>query len=341
MTSAEWRRSLLAPLGNVWSAGARVKAAAYERGVRGAKRLPGIVVSVGNITAGGTGKTPMVIWLAQQLAVERKKVGVLTRGYRGATHNGVPQSDEVAILRSRLGESVQVAVGAERFASGMQLAKSGVDYFLLDDGFQHLQLARDADIVMIDAADPFGGGRCLPAGRLREPVSALGRADLIVINRAEHAPAVETRVRRHTGAPIFYAVTELRDVVQLIGGERVAEVTPAEWQTRKCFAFCGIGNAPAFFADLRAWGFCVRETEAYPDHYHYQQMDATELETRCRANEADALICTEKDLFNLRDVQFSTAQVFVARISLRLIDAKGFLTTLQGVLDSKRIGAAQ
>ncbi|HET9402867.1 MAG TPA: tetraacyldisaccharide 4'-kinase, partial [Candidatus Acidoferrales bacterium] len=318
----------------------RIKAAAYERGVRGAKRLPGTVVSVGNITAGGTGKTPMVIWLAGELAGEGEKVGVLTRGYRGSSHNGLPQSDEVAILRSRLGESVPIAVGADRFASGMKLAGSGVDHFVLDDGFQHLQLARDADIVMIDASDPFGGGRCLPAGRLREPVSALDRADLIVITRAERAPAVETRVRRHTGAPIFYAVTELRDVVRLSGANRLAEVAPAEWRALKFFAFCGIGNAAAFFTDLRAWGFNVKETEAYPDHYRYEQMDATELEARCRANEADALICTEKDIFNLREVQFSAAPVFVARISLRVIDAKGFSMALRGVLESKRTGAA-
>lgn len=341
MTSAEWRRSLLAPLGSVWSAGARLKAAAYERGVRGVKRLPGTVVSVGNITAGGTGKTPMVIWLAEQLAREGKKVGVLTRGYRGSSDNGVPQSDEVAILRSRLGESVPVAVGADRFASGMRLTNCGVDHFVLDDGFQHLQLARDADIVMIDATDPFGGGRCLPAGRLREPVSALGRADLIVISRAERAPAVETRVRRHTDAPIFYAVTELRDVVRFIGAGRVAEVATSEWQSRRFFAFCGIGNPPAFFGSLRTWGFHVMQTEAYPDHYRYEQMDATELEARCRANESDGLICTEKDVFNLRDVKFSTTPVFIARISLRVIDSVEFVSALRGLLDSKRVGAAQ
>lgn len=330
---------LLAPFGSVWSAGARIKASAYAKGVRGAKRLPGIVVSVGNLTVGGTGKTPTVIWLAERMAATGKRVGILTRGYRGPSDNGVAQSDEVAILHSRLGEGVPVAVGADRFASGMKLAEKGIEYFVLDDAFQHLQLARDADVVMLDATDPFGGGRCLPAGRLREPISSLGRADIVVITRAERAPAVESRVLRHTDAPIFYATTRLCDVVKLGDSNLASKPALDDCRARKFFAFCGIGNGAAFFADLKTWGFTIVGSEAYPDHHRYDQIDATELEARCRATEADALICTEKDIFNLRGVEFSSTPVFVARISLRVHDSEGFCTALRAAIEQNRAEA--
>ncbi len=135
---------------------------------------------MGNLTVGGTGKTPMVLWIAERLAAEGKKAAILTRGYRGtddANSPGVPQSDEVALLRERLSGKVQIGVGADRFKNGEVLARHGVDWFVLDDGFQHLKLSRDADVVLVDATDPFGGGMTLPAGRLREPVSALRRAE--------------------------------------------------------------------------------------------------------------------------------------------------------------------
>ena len=108
-------------------------------------------------------------------------------------------------MKARLGERVAFGVGADRIARGRKLAQRGVNWFVLDDGFQHLQLARDVDIVMIDATNPFGGGHLLPAGRLREPKTALARADIMVLTRSIHSPAVEAAVRRDTNAPIFYA----------------------------------------------------------------------------------------------------------------------------------------
>ena len=203
--SSGWLR-LLWPLSLLYSLIVRAKAWCYARGIFRKRKLPGTVISVGNLTVGGTGKTPMVLAIAERLAQEGKHAAILTRGYRGtadAGASGVPQSDEVALLRERLAGKVQLGVGADRYKSGMVLAKHGIDWFVLDDGFQHLKLSRDADVVLVDATDPFGGGMVLPAGRLREPLSALRRADIVVITRSVQAPspAIEAIIRRHTSSP--------------------------------------------------------------------------------------------------------------------------------------------
>ncbi len=142
----------------LYSAVVRAKSLAYARGIFRGRRLPGTVISVGNLTVGGTGKTPMVLAIAERLAQEGKHTAILTRGYRGTKTSGgsgVPQSDEVALLRERLLGAVQLGVGADRYKNGMVLSRHGVDWFVLDDGFQHRKLARDVDIVLVDALDPF------------------------------------------------------------------------------------------------------------------------------------------------------------------------------------------
>ncbi len=312
---------LLWPLSLLYSVIVRAKAWLYARGIFRGKRLPGTVVGVGNLTVGGTGKTPMVLAVAERLAGEGKQTAILTRGYRGAADpesGGVPQSDEVALLRERLAGKVQLGVGANRYESGMILAKHGVDWFVLDDGFQHLKLSRDADIVLVDATDPFGGGKVLPAGRLREPLSALRRADLVVITRSVQAPstALESILRRHTNCPIFYASTRLESVLRI---PRLDMALPQEdWRKAKYFAFCGIGNSDAYFDDLRNWGFQVTQRRAFLDHHRYTPRETAELEQAAAASGADALLCTEKDVWNLRNVQFASLPVYCCRISFGL-----------------------
>lgn len=321
---------LLWPLAVPYGAAARLRAAAYRAGVLRQKRLPGAVIGVGNLTVGGTGKTPMVLWIAERLASEGKKAAILTRGYRGqrsdanrakqgSAGNAPAQhaSDEVRLLRARLGDSVAIGVGANRYARGRELAARGVEYFVLDDGFQHLQLARDADIVLIDATNPFGGGRVLPAGRLREPRSALKRAGIVVITRSEEpAPAIEAIVQRHTNAPIFYARTDLESV-RSFSGRGYPGDEDAKAATRSYFAFCGIGNPEAFFADLRRWGLHVAGKRRFRDHHRFTQRDATWIEGAAREAGADALLCTEKDIFNLAGVRWRDFDLSYCRISMR------------------------
>jgi tetraacyldisaccharide 4'-kinase len=320
------RQSLLWPLSVPYGAIAHLRARLYHRGLIKQRRLKGKVISVGNLTVGGTGKTPMVIWIADRLLNEGKSVGILTRGYGGervATVSNVTgddggqteiTSDEVRMLKDRLGDFVTLGVGADRYHQGQRLANLGVKWFVLDDGFQHLRLARDVDIVLIDATDPFGGGHPLPAGRLREPRTALRRADIIVITRSNHSPAVEAAIRRDTDTPIFYARTEF-DSIRGVWSERLNEDSARQ---RKVFAFCGIGNPSQFIADLRDWGFQVAGHRFFPDHHRYIQRDADEVEQSARDAGASSVICTEKDLSKLSKIHWRTCDLFVCRISMHV-----------------------
>jgi len=310
------KESLLWPLALPYGAAAHLRARLYRTGILKQQRLDGVVISVGNLTTGGTGKTPMVLWIAERLLSEGKSTGILTRGYRGQESAAGSTSDEVRLMQARLGDRVAFGVGAGRFSHGRELAARGVKWFVLDDGFQHLQLARDADIVLIDATNPFGGGHLLPAGRLREPRSALARADLIVITRSDHAPAVEAAVRRDSDAPIFYARTQIDSVRAWRGEYPGAEDAGA--RSRKLFAFCGIGNPSAFLADLRDWGFQIAGHAFFPDHHRYTPQDIRAIEGEARNAGASSLICTEKDIVNLSGDLRRSMDLHYCLISLRI-----------------------
>jgi tetraacyldisaccharide 4'-kinase len=336
--------SLLWPLTIPYGAASHLRASAYRTGILKQHRLAGTVISVGNLSTGGTGKTPMVIWIAERLAAEGKSVGILTRGYRGEvvskskssgsnaeTDAAGSTSDEVQLMKSRLGDRVSFGVGADRFASGEELAKRGIDWFVLDDAFQHLQLARDADIVMIDATNPFGGGHLLPAGRLREPKTALARSDLIVITRSSHSPATEAAVHRETKAPILYAQTELDSVYS----PTRARLDSHDAREQELFAFCGIGNPAAFVADLRGWGFQIVGHRFFPDHHRYTPGEIRELETQARAAGARGLICTEKDKFNC-PCSMVAMDLWVCAISLHIEREQDFWRTMIAAITSHK-----
>jgi tetraacyldisaccharide 4'-kinase len=305
-------QALLWPLTLPYGVAAHLRARAYRTGLLRRRRLDGVVISVGNLTTGGTGKTPMVLWIAQRLLAEGKSPAILTRGYRGETDAAGATSDEVRLLKARLGNRVQFGVGSARFAHGHQLEKRGVDWFVLDDGFQHLQLARDVDILLIDATNPFGGGHLLPAGRLREPRSALARADIVVITRSDHAPAIESMIRHESDAPIFYAAPHLESVRRFRGEYPGDEST--ECHSRKLFAFSGIGNPAVFPIDLREWGLDPLGYKVFPDHHRYTPQDMKTIATEARAAGADALICTEKDIFNISGVRLDEVDLYYCRI---------------------------
>ncbi|MGH9704689.1 MAG: tetraacyldisaccharide 4'-kinase, partial [Candidatus Acidiferrales bacterium] len=275
------------PFSLLYNAATRLRALAYRLGIRRQQQLNGTVISVGNLTVGGTGKTPMVIFIAHHLAAEGAHVAVLTRGYSGRQKQSqsaqgefepAPSttSDEVAVMQAHLGPEIPIGVGADRFTEGRRLEQAGIDHFVLDDGFQHLQLAREVDVLLIDATNPFNGGYLLPAGRLREPLSAMRRSDLIVITRSERAPAVESIIRRHTEAPIFYAQTELKGAFRLDPRALVPDVS--DHFPKLPFAFCGLGNPNAFFTDLRRWGIEPVGQLDFPDHHQYSRLDILRLE---------------------------------------------------------------
>lgn len=337
-------RSLLWPLSVSYGAIAHLRARAYRAGVLRQRRLDGVVISVGNLTVGGTGKTPMVLRIAERLVGEGKRIGILTRGYRGGESSSADSgpgaiestSDEVQLLKARLGPQVAFGVGANRFERGRELAKQGIDWFVLDDGFQHMQLARDVDIALIDATNPFGGGRVLPAGRLREPRTALSRADIIVITRSDHAPAIEAAVRRDSDAPIFYAAPQ-PGAVRVLRREYPGE-EDAEARSKKLFAFCGIGNPNAFVADLRTWGFHVVGQRFFPDHHRYAPADISKIESDALDAKADGVICTEKDVFNLGGASRNSHEICYCPISMQLSDEQEFWRTVMAKTESRKRG---
>jgi tetraacyldisaccharide 4'-kinase len=319
MNLPPWLRLLLWPASVIYGDLARFRARLYAQGTLKTKHLKTPLVSVGNLTVGGTGKTPMVIWLAERFLAEGKRVGILTRGYKG---NG-GTSDEIELMKFRLQDRVMFGVGPDRYEHGRQLEAKGVDVFLLDDGFQHLQLARDVNILLMDASQPLGRESMLPAGRLREPVSAMDRADLLVITRLEASPATMATIERLQDYPVFSAVTRLLGFRRL--GAGIQHLTAQEIGTGPFYAFCGIGNPKAFFQDLQTWNIPVAQSSEFPDHHRYDQRDALELELVARTSGAKAFVTTEKDAQNLAGVSFTELPVFIAVIEMELPQQDAFL----------------
>jgi len=313
-----WLRLLLWPASVLYGDLARLRAQLYAKGTLKTKRLNTPVISVGNLTVGGTGKTPMVIFLAEKFLDEGKHVAILTRGYKGDAGT----SDEIELMKFRLQDRVMFGVGPDRYEQGRKLEEKGVDIFLLDDGFQHLPLFRDVNILLMDATQPIGRESMLPAGRLREHVSAMDRADLLVITRLEASPSTLATIEKLREYPVFSAVTRLLGFRRL--GQGIALLSLDEIGAGPFYAFCGIGNPKAFFHDLKNWNLPVSQSSEFPDHHRYDQRDALDLEQVARSHGAKAFITTEKDAQNLSGVSFSEFPVFTAVIEMELPQQDAF-----------------
>ena len=324
-----------------WAAGARVRRWAYDRGLLTARRLAPPTVSVGNLTAGGTGKTPMVAWLVERLAERGAPAAVLTRGY-GRDESHKPRlvyageavdprlcGDEPAMLAGRFAESAPstlVSVGADRHAAGRMVAdRADSEYLILDDGFQHMQLQRSLDIVLLDSRRPFGNGYTLPLGRLREPVSSLRDADIVMITRSnaghEYTALYEAIREANPGAKIFRSRTVAKDLVEVETG-RVHQVDGLMGKRVACF--CGIGNASAFFRQGRELGYDIVLERAYRDHHRYSRRDLEELARSAEAAGAEALLTTSKDIMNLGEATLPIP-TYALRIDLEVDDEEELL----------------
>jgi tetraacyldisaccharide 4'-kinase len=323
MNLPPWLRLLLWPASVIYGDLARLRARLYAQGTLKTKRLNTPVISIGNLTVGGTGKTPMVILLAERFLAEGRRVAILTRGYKGFAGT----SDEIELMKYRLQDRVMFGVGPDRYAEGRKLEDKGVDLFLLDDGFQHLPLFRDINILLMDASQPLGRESLLPAGNLREPLSAMDRADMLVITRLEASPATLSTIEKLQDYPVFSAVTRLLGFRRLGAGIQLfssQEIGPGPF-----YAFCGIGNPKAFFADLKTWNITVSQSSEFPDHHRYDQRDAHELEQVARTSGAKAFITTEKDAQNLSGVSFVEFPVFIAVIEMELPQQDALLSFIR------------
>jgi tetraacyldisaccharide 4'-kinase len=328
-------RMVLSPVSLLYGAYVSLRVFLYSQGWLKPKRLKGLVISVGNLTVGGTGKTPMVIWLAEKFLAEGKSVAILSRGYRGADGT----SDEIELMKFRLQDRVAFGVGKDRFASGQRLeSQQPVDVFLLDDGFQHLQLARDLDILLVDASRPMGKEWLLPAGRLREPISAMSRAGLLVFTRTENMPGTTEAISKLREYPVFAAQTRLLGFRRL-GGD-LTLLPPDAIGTGPFLAFCGIGNPQAFFRDLVNWKFTVCGNMAFPDHHRYSASDALRLQQAAKTADARALLTTEKDAQNLKAIELLDPPAYVAVIDFVVSPEADFVNVLAATVSESRGAAA-
>lgn len=290
----------------------------YRRGVFQSHHVDVPVISVGNLTLGGTGKTPLVLRIAQALAEQGLRVCILTRGYRRNSKGRVVVSDgtsviaaaneagdEALMLAEATNGKVAVVCDANRLA-GARWATQNLksDVIVLDDGFQHRRLARDLDIVVIDATNPWGNGHLLPAGTLREPLSGLCRANCFVITRANDQGQVaalrEELETINAAAPIFTAVTRISKITRLTDEQTV----DIESVTDAVTAFCAIGNPNSFFSLLTTAGIRMANQRAFRDHHYFAQSDIDSIETAARAAGVGILMTTAKDAVKLRTLSF-------------------------------------
>jgi tetraacyldisaccharide 4'-kinase len=305
----------------------RLRRAAYARGVCMSRRVARPVIVVGNVTVGGSGKTPLVIWLAQQLGERGHRPGVVLRGYGGAAATGrvpclvTPDSDVAVVgdeaLMLRLCTGVPVVVGRDRVGAAERLLATGVDVIIADDGLQHLRLARDFEIAVIDATRGLGNGYLLPAGPLREPAERLSQVDAVVINGEDRGPpaaaGVATALVMRLGGEWMRALTGGGDAVALssLAGQRV-------------HAVAGIGNPRRFFAQLAAAGLKVVE-HAFPDHHRYR---AADLEF----NDGLPLLMTEKDAVKCRAFAAANRWYLPVAVSFAGADGEALMARLQRCL---------
>ena len=252
------------------------------------------VVSVGNLTVGGTGKTPVVAWLCRRLLAQGLTPAVLSRGYKAAAGQ---LADEQQLLAGLVGGNLLMEADPSRRLAADRLLerRPDVDVFVLDDGFQHRRAARDVDLVLIDATRPFGHDHLLPRGLLREPIESLHRATAVLITRCELGDAASVRARLPQGLPVFESRFEL-DVAGVNG--------------RPAVAACGIGNPAAFERGLRNAGVEVTKLLAFGDHHAFTAKDAAQIVDATAVG--GTAVVTGKDWVKLRDVWPADASVVVA-----------------------------
>ena len=331
--------NILSPLGWLFGGITDLRNRFYELGVFKTHSLGARTISVGNITAGGTGKTPMVAHVAGILADTGEKVCILTRGYgRRNERERVLVSDGVDVLvdaatggdepvelaRKLLGKAIVVADADRVSAAAWARQKFEVTAFVLDDAFQHRRVKRDLDIVCIDATSPFGGGNVLPEGRLREPVGNLTRADAFVITRANAVASVDEIIeslrRQNSDASIFMSQTRVSGIRKLNEfSDRPLIGYSHDWNSLRAhgelggdnevrvLAFCALGNPDAFFVQvLEAFeNESMKDevdlvvTQKFPDHHRYSQSDIAALERKARDARVHALVTTAKDAVKL------------------------------------------
>lgn len=333
--------ALLIPLALSYAMVQRVRAILYRAGIPGTKHLPRPVISIGNITVGGTGKTPVTAYVARHLIARGLRVAVLSRGYGGTLEGRsaiVSDGRELFLTAEECGDEpfllagkvpgLIVAIGSDRHAAGLlTMERFSPDLFLLDDGFQHLRLHRDLNILLLDCTCPFGNGWTLPAGLLREPRHTAGRADLVIRTRC---PEAASRNADTYGKPCCIARHTLAEARPLAGGDPL----PLEsLQDKKVLAFAGIAEPSSFFEGLRSHGLNLVQTLSFPDHEKYDSPTLATLVTAMGTSGADLAVTTEKDGVKLKQLPPDLARLtLLATLELTFDDPSPLTTALHNLL---------
>jgi tetraacyldisaccharide 4'-kinase len=330
----------LTPFSSLYGAAMKARRALYSSGRPRVHELGAPVISVGNLTVGGTGKTPLVEWIAGELAKAGMRVCILTRGY-GKTNpttrvivsdgqeilaDAAAAGDEPLLLAENLKGQAAVISDPDRVAAADWALKNlQAEVFVLDDGFQHLRVARNLNILTIDATNPWGNGKLLPAGILRESPAELTRADCIVITRADDLNSTEG-LRREIAkqskqVTIFSSRMKLAGLRPIHPGKTL--VSPEEIKASRIAAFCGLGNPESFFSLLRRDGYQLVHTKVFRDHYRYEQTDVDDLERAAITHGAQLLLTTAKDEMKLRSLGFQLP-CYSADIAIGIEDEDNF-----------------
>lgn len=338
---------LLRPCSKVYGAVVDSRNRQYGTGRRESIRLPVMVISVGNITVGGTGKSPLVDYLVRQMTLSDKRVGIVSRGY-GRRSKGVVvvsdgnsirvparESGDEPMMLARRNPGVCVVVGEDRVAAGRKAVELDCDILVLDDAFQHRRMVRDLDLVVIDASNPWGNGHLIPAGSLRESLSSLSRAGGFVLTRVDECSETDTlekEMREYTDAPVFRTQHFPTSLIEL---KEFKRYPISEMKSRRVAAFSAIGNPTSFRQTLEAAGLNVVEELRFRDHHWYKQKDMNRIRRKTKESDAEFIVTTEKDAVRLPDTQMSDLPIYALTIDLDFIDNIGqFDNFIEAALDT-------
>ena len=294
----------------------------YDKHLLRSSRSEAAVISIGNITTGGTGKTPLVIWLCGYLNEKEQNSAVLTRGYK-AEHGKL--TDEPAILAKSCGQTC-VVVDSDRVRGAQKaISQSNANVLVLDDGFQHRRLHRDLDIIAIDATCPFGYEKVLPAGLLREPLKGISRADAVVITRYEQAEremadSIIDRVKQIDPDLVIAKAVHEHPFAVMIKGQKLSI---EQLREKSIYAFCGIGNPDAFFNNLKDLGLNIVGQKIYNDHHDYSDEDIDDIYEEARYLNAEIVLSTEKDWVKTALLVRQGDDIIFAYLALKLRFVEG------------------
>ena len=328
VAAAFWR-TLFQTIRPLYAAGVFLRNRQYDWAAPHRAGVP--VISVGNLTLGGTGKTPMVIWLAAQLQQQDRRVAVLSRGYHAPKGE---LNDEGKEIEHRLPDVLQIQQPDRVAAAKCAVETLRADTLLLDDGFQHRRLHRDLNLVLIDATQPFGiNGKLFPVGTLREPVRSLARAEGLILTRSEflspeERQALHNRIFREIPLKkdCFWAETELRPTAF---ENAAGETLPLDaFADKSICAFCGIGNPSPFFAEIQRLGISLdigKNTRTFPDHCSYGEGGTATISAWREAENPKAFLCTGKDIVKLPTTHLDGVPLFFLRTELVFLTGEATL----------------